>query len=420
MITNGLKYYLFALPLIFLLVYSQISYAQQDTRQLEKRKNRLEKSIEYADYLIDDARKEKSTTLQDLALLQSKINDRKQLIDNYLNEQNLIFDTIFNNMLMINEISEELDGLKDEYALMINSAYINHNFYRRLVYVLSAGDLNQAYSRFNYYKYYARQRNAQIEHIRSIEAKYFEKVESLESRVDRNQQLLTKVNTEQANLKTELAQKKNMINNLNAQVEELIAKQQKNKNSAEKLEAEIRNILAENVSSAAAQASANPEFIETPSLEDLELSAGFNENFGKLPWPLDRAIISAGFGEQSHPELAGIKIKNNGVNFLTHENAEVCSVFKGEVTRVLSVPNLNNVVILRHGDFLSVYSNLSEVFVEPGMNVETAQKIGVVFTDEESLKTELHFEIWNGKELQDPTQWIASANAQTAAQPNVP
>jgi len=118
--------------------------------------------------------------------------------------------------------------------------------------------------------------------------------------------------------------------------------------------------------------------------------------------------VSAGFGEQRHPDLSEIKIRNNGINLLTHRGALARAVFSGEVTRVLSVPNFNHVVILRHGDFLSVYSNLGEVYVEPGMIVDTKQDIGIVFTDVENKKTELHFEIWNGKELMDPTYWLAS------------
>ncbi len=419
MITNGLKYMFATSFLILLLANSPVLHAQQDARQLEKQKSRLEKSIEYANFLIDDARKEKTNTLQDLALLKTKIGQREKLIGNYLNEQTLIFDTIFAKMLLINGIVEELNRLKEEYARMINSAYLNHNIYKRLVYVLSAGDLNQAYSRFNYYKYYARQRNAQIEHIKTVEADFFAEVDQLEAKIDRNQQLIANLNTEYQQLEAELGLKSNMIFNLNARVEQLIAEQKRNKVSANKLENEIRQVIIDQ-DQGRATASSSPEFIDSPSLEGLELSNGFNENCGKLPWPLHRAIICSGFGEQSHPELAEIKIKNNGINFLTHENAVACAVFKGKVTRVLSVPNFNHVVILRHGEFLSVYSNLAEVFVAPGTYIDTAGEIGIVYTDEETLKTELHFEIWNGKQIQDPTKWIASVSSKSTSQTNAP
>ncbi len=416
MIINGLKFLPGIFTLISFLAVSFEAHAQQSTHHLEKKKSRLEKSIEYADYLIDDALKKKDATLQDLALLQSKIDTRKELIDQYLDEQNQIFEAIFENMLQINEISGELNGLKAEYALMVNSAYQNHNFYKRLVYVLSAGDLNQAYSRFNYYKYYARRRNAQIEHIKSVEASYFGEVEKLESRVDKNQQLIESLNNEYAQLEAEINLKNSMIENLNAQVEQLTDEQHQNRESASALEARIQQIISEEGMDGII-ASGSPELIEAPSIEDRQLSNGFNDNFGRLPWPLDRAIISSGFGEQSHPDLAGVLIKNNGINFLTHKDAVVTSVFKGEVTRVISVPNFNHVVILRHGEFLSVYSNLIEVYVEPGMHVDTRQELGIVFTDDENQKAELHFEIWNGKKIQDPAKWVAPARLESADTP---
>lgn len=410
MIPGNLKYFIGTFLITFTLFLSFNAQAQEDTQQLEKKKSRLEKSIEYADYLIDDASQKKNATLQDLALIEAKIENRKNLIDNYLQEQNLIFDTIFARMLEINNISSHLSELKNEYARMINSAYRNHNFYKRLVYILSAGDLNQAYSRFNYYKYYARQRNAQISHIREVETQYFGEVENLEAKVEENQQLLESLNREYASLENEMTLKNSILASLTKQVKKLAAEQKRNRRSAEALEQKIQEIVSEEGIDQA-MVSASPELVNAPAPVDLELSAGFRDNYGKLPWPLERGIVITGFGEQSHPDLKEVKIKNNGINFLTDEGAVARSVFRGEVTRVLSVPNFNHVVILRHGDFLSVYSNLDEVFVKPGMNISLEQKIGVVHTDGETQKTELHFEIWNGKELQDPTNWITSVKS---------
>jgi murein DD-endopeptidase MepM/ murein hydrolase activator NlpD len=117
--------------------------------------------------------------------------------------------------------------------------------------------------------------------------------------------------------------------------------------------------------------------------------------------------VSSAFGEQEHPDLKGIKIRNNGINIISQKNANARAVFDGEVTRVLSVPNFNNVVIIRHGDYLTVYSNLDEVFVKKGATVKTKEEIGTIFTDHENFKTELHFEIWKGKTLLDPLRWLA-------------
>lgn len=405
---NGDFKYITAVFLLSGMLAGSISVTGQEiARRLEKKKSRLEKSIEYADYLIDDARKKKDATLHELVLLQSRIDIRRALIDNYLHEQNLIFDTIFAKMLRINQINTQLNDLKNEYALMINNAYQNHHFYKRLVYVLSSRNLNQAYSRFNYYKYYARQRNIQIDHIKSAEARYFKEVDQLEVKVTENQQLINNLNQEYARLEKEINLKDSIIQNLNARMEQLAAEQQRNKKSAMALENRIQEVISEERMDSPI-ASVNKALLSAPTPEEALYSEGFSENHGKLPWPLQRGIISATFGEQSHPDLNEVKIRNNGINFITHNGATARAVFRGEVTRVLSVPNFNHVVILRHGDFLSVYSNLAEVFVEPGMNIDTKQDIGVVFTDVENEKTELHFEIWNGKELQDPINWLAS------------
>jgi murein hydrolase activator len=393
--------------LFIMLLWPSDAHAQQSKSYLEKKKERLEKSIEYADLLIDDARKRKNSTLQDLALLQSKIDNRRMLISNYLSTRNQLFDTIFDNMLQINDISIRLHELKEEYALMVNSAYANHNIYKRMVYVLAAEDINQAYSRFNYYKYYAKNRNSQIEYIRKVETSYFKKVDQLEQKVEQNQQLLSQLEQEYVRLESEISQKNQLVKELTNEVKQLARDQHKKMISSRNLEKKIEEIILEE-GMAVKSMPVNEQLFNTPTPEEKILSAGFNENFGKLPWPLERGIISAHFGEQSHPEIQEVKIKNNGLDFLTHEGAAARAIFDGVVTRVLCVPNFDHVVILRHGDFLSVYSNLSEVFVKQGMMIGTKEEIGSVHTNKQENKTELHFEIWNGKELQNPADWIAT------------
>ena len=137
------------------------------------------------------------------------------------------------------------------------------------------------------------------------------------------------------------------------------------------------------------------------------ISNNFSSNKGHLPWPTERGVVSSGFGEQEHPDLKGIKIRNNGINIITQKGSNARAVFDGEVTRILSVPNFNNVVIIRHGEYLTVYSNLDKVFVKKGAKVEIKDEIGSIFTDQENFKTELHFEIWKGKTLLDPLFWLA-------------
>lgn len=149
-------------------------------------------------------------------------------------------------------------------------------------------------------------------------------------------------------------------------------------------------------------------FTLTP--EEQLISDNFAENKGKLPWPLERGVITSPFGEQPHPVLPGIKISNNGIDISTTEGAEARAIFEGVVSRVVTIPGAYYAVIIRHGEYLSVYSNLKEVRVRNGQRVSTRQVVGVIATESREAKTNLHLEIWKGNEKLDPAQWIARQN----------
>jgi murein DD-endopeptidase MepM/ murein hydrolase activator NlpD len=138
-----------------------------------------------------------------------------------------------------------------------------------------------------------------------------------------------------------------------------------------------------------------------------ELSSSFSSNRGRLPWPCERGFISSSFGEHKHPVLEYVKVKNNGIDIMTERGSLVKAVFNGRVSRVMSFNNLNKVVIIRHGDYLTVYSNLAEVSVRDGQEISAKQVIGRVFTSPDEQKGELHFEIWRGKVIQNPEDWLA-------------
>jgi len=147
-----------------------------------------------------------------------------------------------------------------------------------------------------------------------------------------------------------------------------------------------------------------------PVSEEHQLAMKFQSNWGKLPWPSEPGIVSSQFGEHEHPDLKGIKVRNNGINIITGKGTKARAVFEGVVTRVMHVSNFNQVVILRHGMYLTVYSNLQEVSVERGDLVNMKQELGTIFTDAENEITELHFELWKGKEQLDPMQWLSGRN----------
>jgi len=403
------KYYICVLLFFGLyLISSPLTVvAQGQKNDLESEKQQLEKAIEFTNGLLEDTRNSKKTTLNELALLNRKISQREKLLQYYRDEQAKLNDSIFKMLLQIDKSSTEIRLLRDEYARMIYSAYKNDNIYQRMVYVFAAEDFNQAYQRMNYYRQYTTQRKKQISLIEAATLDYESQVILLEKKVSENDVLLSSLNNESEQLQYEKDLKKGTIANLKKQEKELIKNQENYQKKANDLKNKIEQIISEDIANSGSGGGnkSQTELTLTPAEEIV--SNNFSANQGRLPWPSERGVISSGFGEQEHPDLKGIKIRNNGINIINQKNTNARAVFDGEVTRVLAVPNFNNVVIIRHGDYLTVYSNLDKVFVKKGTKVKIKDEIGSVFTDQENFKTELHFEIWKGKTLLDPLLWLA-------------
>ena len=403
----------FFIPLIILFLIAAIfgvgqGYAQENRGRLEQQKKLLEEEIEYTASLLNETRDEKKTNLNQLTLLSNKIEKRKLLIGNYRKELELLQDTLFAKLIYINHLSENLEHLKNEYARMVYHAYLNQNLYQRVMFVMAAESFNQAYSRMHYFRYYAERRKEQAEMIKKAEEKYMSVAGKLERKAGKTQEILNELEMETAQLEKEMEQKNLSIQMLATKENELIDNQKELQIHARRLKEQIEKIIAEEIAGSD-QENFSTALTLTP--EEQLLSSDFSANRGKLPWPSERGVISSRFGEHDHPEIKNIKIKNNGINIITHRNSKARAIFEGEVTRVMSVPNFNNVVIIRHGEYLTVYSNLDEVFVQTGSRVNSKQDIGTIHTDDNIHKTELHFEIWKGKGLLDPVVWLASENS---------
>ena len=220
-------------------------------------------------------------------------------------------------------------------------------------------------------------------------------------------QLLSSLTLEKEKLNQEKMMKSNTVQKLGKKEKQLLATIKQKEKASKKLQKEIEKIIAEEIRLAAQKSGTKntSSFALTPA--ELKLSANFEMNKNKLPWPLERGVISEKFGEHPHPVLKNVTVQNKGVDFLTDKGAKARAVFEGEVTRVISIAGYNYVVMIRHGEFLTVYSNLVEVFVQKGDKITRGQEIGEVHTDTKEMKTELHFEMWKGKTLLNPSNWLA-------------
>jgi murein hydrolase activator len=401
--------------IVLLLLYPGVLQAQQTEKErLQQDKLQIEQDIEYTNKLLAETQRSKQTSLNQLTLLKKQINQREELlkkIDAILSE---LSQQIKQSTDSIQLLKDEIQRFKDEYARMIAAAQKHSNSHQRLMFIFSASDFNQAYKRIKYLQQYSAFRRSQAENIRYSQNELTRKIIELE--VQRAEQLSLRVahEREKNQLSQELNKHNQSVQSLSHRERELLAKLRENERALNRLQKAIEDIIAEEIRMAKKAAEdagkASPEsFALTP--EQILMSNNFAANRGKLPWPSERGVIAGTFGEHPHPVLRGIKTRNNGIDIVTHEGAEARAVFEGEVINVLTIPSLNNVVILKHGEFLTVYSNLDQVYVTRGDQVQHLQSLGVIHTDAGEARTRLHFEIWKGKDLQDPSHWITGSTS---------
>jgi murein DD-endopeptidase MepM/ murein hydrolase activator NlpD len=310
------------------------------------------------------------------------------------------------NKKQIADLEASLESLKDDYAKMIRFAQKNSSAEDRLMYIFASQDFYQATSRIKYLQQIARYRENQAKEIVATQSDLDQLNLKLLSVINEKDALLKNEEQTRKDLSQDVVAQKTAVEGLQQEEKGLLQKLREQEKQREKLNKEIQRIIEAEIR--ASKKDNAGVFSLTP--EAAALSASFESNKGKLPWPVERGVITAKFGQNPHPVLAGIMVPNNGVDIATSNNAAVRAVFQGTVSGVFSIPGAGQNVIINHGGYRTVYSNLKEVFVSKGQKVEIKQSIGTVLTDESSGKTEAHLEIWkvseSGTTKQDPALWI--------------
>jgi len=411
----------FIMIIITIVIFPLLSVSQESKEKLQKTKSQLEEEIRYTTKLLEQTHQTKQNSLNRVNLLNRQIEKRQSLISEISGEVDQIQAQLDLQHKHISSLSEELKRMKAEYAKMIYYAYKNLNAYNRLLFIFSAEDFNQAYRRLLYYQQYSAYRRTQAELIRDAQMNIDRKQKELEETRQQKLNVARSEEEEKGQLTEEMKEKDKAVQQLSLKEKELESSLREKQKAAQKLEEEIEKLIAAEIKAAAERArktdnrdtktkmkSVSTEIMLTN--DEQILSSSFASNKGKLPWPSERGVITGKYGEHPHPVLKYVKVKNNGVDISTEKGASVRTVFSGKVSRVMSFPNLNKVVIIRHGEYLTVYSNLDEVNVKDGQTVTTKQVIGKVHTNPEDAKTDLHFEIWLGKTTQDPQEWLSGAN----------
>lgn len=390
------------LVFFFLIFLSTYSLFAQDLQKLEKERKKIEDDIKYTNRLLEETKKSKNTTVYELRLISGKIKQRNNLVTTLKQEINALNKKINLTEDGIDQLNGEIDVLTDEYAKVAYFAYRHKTAYNKLIFLFAAEDLNQAYQRLRYLDQISSFIRSEAKQIREKESSKENELNVLTQQKSEKVDLLDAQNVQLLKLEQEKAQKKKIKTKLSGKEKQLRSALRAKEKEAKKLKKKIEDIIASELELKKSKTGGGT-YAMTP--EEKKLSNSFAANKGKLPWPTERGMVSETFGVHQHPVLKNVKTKNNGLNIVASTGTEARSVFSGEVVSVVTITTTNKAVIVKHGDYFSVYSNLEEVFVKKGDHLETKQKLGRVHTNTKG-KTELHFEVWKGKVLLNPSLWI--------------
>lgn len=383
------------LLVIYLLSLVQIFSFAQDVSQHTERKKSLEQEIQFIDNQLKDVVKRQKATTQQLSLIQKQVANRKALLSGIDKEIAEISTKIKNKNQEIALAQRELDTLETYYNKLVYNTYKNRDTKVWFMYILSGEGIGQGFRRYSYLKNLSNVVEEQATNVKKLQAKLQKDKEEL-TKMKSNQVALRNVQEkEYKKLKADEAQSQKLVNSLSKNKKQIMSELSKKRKEVEKLNKEIEKILKKSVT----------EQTKDQTKVDYTLAGMFEQNKGKLPWPVKQGSVTEKFGVHYHPVYKNIKLpENNGVGILTTKNASVHSVFDGVVKQIIVMPGYNQCVLVQHGTYYTFYCKLEKVTVRPGEEVIAGEELGTL--EASGGASMLHFQIWKGTQKQNPELWL--------------
>ena len=394
---KSLNRYIFIFFLILIVGFSTDLYGQRKEELKEKIENKRSE-IENANNLLKSTRKNRKSSIQELYILKKRISLRNELIDQLNSQVRNLDSKIQNHEQRIAELQKEILQLKKNYEKIIYHAYLNNKGFNRLMFILSSESFNQAYKRFKYIHQYAEFRRTQANQIKLQKEKLELKLQELRHLRSQKEEILAHKISEKKKLKHEQIQVNQQVRSLKTKESQLREDIEQNQKVIAQLEKEIQQIIEEEKK--------RTKLWKDLSKHQKQITEAFAGNKGELDWPVSQGVVTRPFGENQHPVLKGVKTSNNGVDISATSNSKVKCIFDGITRKVVSIPGANLTVIIRHGNYLTVYSNLVNVNVKPGDQVARGEIIGEVFNDEATNENILHLEIYHENQKLNPELWL--------------
>lgn len=369
----------------------------QDTSDQEARKERLEREIAIIDRQLADNASRSSTMLADLNLIRKKVANRKELVSQSDRQIRNLNDGIYLTQLEINKINRRIETLTEHYSKLVLSAYKNRDARVWYMYMLASDNLGQALRRFGYFRNLSDQMKDEAQKIRAAKAELEEEKEKL-----------SKMKKDAEAVKAERVRELDSLRKDEAKADKVVSQLKKdrrtyqNQLNAKKREIQALNQEIERLISAAMKGNSSPSS-SGKTVVDQKLAAEFVKNKGKLPWPVEGAVVGR-FGSHKHPVYNIVMPPNNGFDLAVSKGEEAKAVFDGVVRQVMVLPGYNQCVMIDHGDYFTLYCKLRNVKVKADDKVKTGDVLGTV--DTINGQTQLHFELWKGKTPHNPENWL--------------
>lgn len=421
----------------------------QETQQekLEQRKAQIQQEIRENEKLLQSVKKKEKTAVNVIVIQSNKIKLKEKLINTTEKQAKLLSNDMYINQLQINKLKRELVVLKEDYAKMIVKSYKSRSEESRAMFILSSENFLQAYKRAQYMKQYTSYRKIQGEEINVKSKELVHYNDKLDVQKTAKKKLIAENEKERLALEKEKQEQQKLVNSIKKDKNKIAADIKKKQQEARSIDKQINRLIREAIAEsnrraalekAKAKALANANLktesktttkaetkAESKKMEreaaaapvsstKIELTPeakivadNFRANRGRLPFPVERGFISLGYGDQAHPVYKSLMIHNSGVEITTDQGANARAVFDGVVSSVIVLSPVNKAVMIQHGDFFTVYQNLSSVSVSKGEHVNRKQNIGKVRTNGETGKTIIKFLILQNTTYNNPSSWLS-------------
>lgn len=386
-----ITYPILAILMIFIV---KLDCNAQNVSDLEQKINRLQNEIQTSQSLLGQTSKNKETTVHEVELLQAQIKNRDDLIAAYNKQLDALNKSTkaYNND--IKRLQNDLQKSRQEYADLLVLSYRNRSNINNLLFIFSSEDFNQAIRRMRYIQQFKDLLKHKMEDIDKTKDDIRKRIEKNDADKKRIEVLKADQKKEREKLNEDKKALDKKIKDLKKKEKDIKNEIARKKKETDDLQAKIKKIIEDEMARRKADATI-----------DTRLSESFEANKGKLPWPVKNGVIIGKYGDNQHPTQSKVVVHNNGIDISTEHGAEAFCVFNGEVFIVFNTGS-TNVVMVRHGLYVTLYSNLDKVYVKVGDKVKTGQKLGVIHTGADDNMTTLHFEVWNEKNNTNPEPWL--------------